>query len=336
MIKEILKKLSLGENLSLSESSALIDVFASGEVTQAQIGACLMGLKQKGETVDEISGFALRMRELAVQINIEGIGPVVDSCGTGGDGANTFNISTASAILASSSGLNVAKHSNYGFTSRSGSSNVLEALCVALENTSFGVENSLKNHNIAFIHAPYFHSSTKTVGPVRKELGFRTVFNYLGPLTNPASPTGQVLGVSNPDMALKLVNVLANLGLRRAFVVCGVDPLLDELSLCGKTHVFRLNADKIDSFEVFPEDFGFKRVSIDELEGGSPDFNAGIIEDILKGVLQGPKRDAVVLNTAALLWTGEKVESIQDGIVLANELIDSGMAYKKLENMRNE
>ncbi|MFH0702956.1 MAG: anthranilate phosphoribosyltransferase [bacterium] len=328
-------KLVDNKNLTLQEASDIIDFIGSGEALPNQIAVFLTALKIKGETCEEITGFALRMREKAFKIDLDEIDNLVDSCGTGGDFSNTFNISTASAILASSSGLNVAKHSNFGFTSKCGSSNVIEALGISLSKTPHEVKNNLKKHNIAFIHAPYFHKCTSFVNTVRKEIGIRTVFNFLGPLTNPAYPTGQVLGVANPELCPKIAETLNNLGCKRALVVNGQNPDMDEISVCGKTLVYKLENNKIESFEMHPADFGIKLSKLEDIQGSAPEINAKIIKDIFSGKLDNAKLDATLLNSAALLWVGNKVNSIEKGIESAKELISNKIALKKLQELNN-
>ena len=271
------------------------------------------------------------MREKAVKIDISD--EVVDSCGTGGDGANTFNISTASAFVVAAAGVKVAKHSNAGFSSKCGSSNVLEALKIPLLQTPEAVKDSLTKHSIAFIHAPYFHNSTRHVNAVRRELGIRTVFNFLGPLSNPARPTGQVIGVSNPEMLPKMIETLRNLGCKRAMTVCGLDPSMDEFSLCGETLVYELKDGEIRDYKVKPEDFGLKTASLEDIEGGMPDENANIIRGIFAGKITGAKKDILVLNSAAVLLVGNRAETLEEGVRLANEVITSGKALNKLEEL---
>ena len=335
MIVGAIKKISEGKNLTSEEAGDLIDFIAEGKALPSQIGAFLTALKMKGETPDEITGLALKMREKALKIDLSGLKNIVDSCGTGGDCSNTFNISTASAILASASAqfsdFAVAKHSNFGFTSQCGSSNVLEALKISFTKSPEECTKFLKKNSIVFIHAPYFHKCTSNVNSVRKEIGIRTVFNYLGPLTNPASPTGQVLGVSNPALAPKIAEVLNNLGCKKAMVVCGQNPTLDEISICGKTLVYKLEKGKIENYELHPEDFGFNIAKLEDITGGTPDVNAGIIKDIFEGKIDDARLDAVLINTAALLWAGNKVQSIEAGITLATSLISNGLAKEKLE-----
>ncbi|OGI00544.1 MAG: anthranilate phosphoribosyltransferase [Candidatus Melainabacteria bacterium GWF2_37_15] len=331
MLTSALNKIIRNQDLTRKEASNLIDYMSTGQADPAQIAAFLTAIKAKGETVEEITGFAMRMRELAVKINTSGIKTIADSCGTGGDGANTFNISTAAAIVAAACGVTVAKHSNASITSKCGSSNVIEALGIPLLRDPKQVENSLKQHSIAFIHAPYFHKSTFYVNEVRKKLGIRTIFNFLGPLTNPAKPTGQVIGVSDPTMLPKIAQVLHNLGCRRAMVVCGVEPILDEISICGPTRIYRLENEEIDDFEIKPADFGLKTVALEDIAGSTPDINAGIIKDIFSGKIKGPKLDILALNSAAVLWAGEKAANIEEGLHLATQAIENGKALDKLK-----
>lgn len=334
MLKKYLLKIKEGQNLTSQEAGELIDLMSTGEVFPSQIADLLVSLSTKEITSEELYGFAQRMREKALKISTQGLKDVVDSCGTGGDRANTFNISTAASILVSASGLNVAKHSNFGFTSKIGSSNALQSLGIELLKTPDEAEKSLKYNNIVYIHAPYFHKCTAHVNAVRKELGIRTVFNLLGPLTNPAFPTGQVIGVPQKELCPKIAEALKNLGCKKALVVNGLNPVMDEISICGKTFISRLDDKKIDNFEVYPEDFGIKQANLEDIQGDIPEVNAGIIEDIFNGKISGAKLDIVLLNSAALLWVGNAVNSIEEGIKTAAELIQSGKAAQKLNSLR--
>jgi len=334
MLKQYISKLVNKENLSVNEVKQIVNIMEEGIISPAQIAAFLTALKMKGETPEEITGFALSLRKKAISINTQGITDIVDSCGTGGDCSNTFNISTTCAIIAAASGLNVAKHSNFGFTSQCGSSNVIEALGIKLVKTAEEAEKSLRNHNITFIHAPYFHKCTSHVNPVRKEIGIRTIFNFLGPLSNPTNPTGQVLGVPCSKIAPKIAETLNNLGCKKAMIVHGQNPILDEISICGKTLVYKLEKGAIEQIELHPQDFGFKISSLNEILGGSPQENAQIIENVLSGKCFDARFDTVLLNTGALLWVGNKVDSIEKGIDLAKELILSGKAAKKLQELK--
>ncbi|HBG49475.1 MAG TPA: anthranilate phosphoribosyltransferase [Cyanobacteria bacterium UBA9971] len=334
MIKKYLIKIKKGQNLTAEEAGELIDLMSTGEVFPSQIADLLVSLNTKEITSEELYGFARRMREKALTINTQGLENIVDSCGTGGDKTNTFNISTASAILVSAAGLNVAKHSNFGFTSKCGSSNVLQSLGIELLTNPQEVEKNLKDKNIAFIHAPYFHKCTSHVNAVRKELGIRTVFNLLGPLTNLAFPTGQVIGVPRKELCPKIAEALKNLGCKKAMVVNGLNPVMDEISICGKTFISRLDDGKIDNFEIHPEDFGIKQANLADIQGDTPDVNAKIIEDIFNGKISGAKLDIILLNSAALLWVGNAVNSIEEAIIIATDIIQSGRAKNKLNSLR--
>ncbi len=333
MFINIINKLLDHKNLTLEESKSVIDIIATQDIPDVQIAAFLSLLKYKGETIEEISGLAQGLREKAEKINISNDKTIVDSCGTGGDQANTFNISTASSIVAAAAGIYVAKHSNFSLTSKCGSSNVLQALDIPLSQTAKEVQNDFENKNIAFIHAPYFHKATSRVHPVRKSLGFRTIFNFLGPLTNPTSPSGQVLGVSDPGMCSKMIEVLKILGCKKALVVNSKNPIMDEISICGKTDVYKLENNNIEKFEIHPEDFGIKPATLEKISGGTPDENAQIIKDIFSSKLKGPKRDILLLNAAALLWVGEKAPSLQEGVLMVYNLIENGVVCNKLQDI---
>lgn len=335
MLTNALNKITNNQHLSAEEASGLIEHISTGNANPVQIAALLAGLKTKGETVDEMTGFAASMRQKADKIKTEGFEYIADSCGTGGDGTNTFNISTAAAIIAAACGVTIAKHSNYSITGKCGSSNVLEALGIPLLQNANDVEKSLKQNNIAFIHAPYFHKSTFHLNTVRKELGIRTIFNFLGPLTNPAKPTGQVIGVSNPVMQSKMIETLRNLGCKRAMVVCGLEPIMDEISICGATRIYKLENDEISNFEINPADYGMKTAALEEITGGGPEENANIIQDIFTGKLKGPKLDILLLNAASVLWAGNAASSLEEGVSIAKEAIETGKVLEKLETVIN-
>ncbi len=335
MLINALNKITKRENLSETEASDLMHYLSTGEANSFQIAAFIAAISAKKETAEEITGLARGMREKSLKIKTDGFETIVDSCGTGGDSTGTFNISTASAIIAAASGLNVAKHSNFGFTSKCGSSNVLESLGIPLLKQAGEAEHSLRKNSIAFIHAPYFHNSTLYVNQVRKELGIRTIFNFLGPLTNPTSPTGQVIGVSDQKILPRMTQALKNLGCNKALVLCGVDPIMDEISICSKTLIYELNNGEITNYEITPEEFGLKRASIEEIQGGDPTHNAEIIENIFTGNLKGAKLEILLLNSAALLYVGSRVLSLKEGIKLAAEVIESGKAFEKLQQLRS-
>ncbi len=329
MIKRLIAKASNKQNLTIAEAYQALSYFTGTEATDAQIAALLMALKMKGETVDELTGFACAMREKALPVKYTSH-EVFDCCGTGGDLASTINVSTASAIVAAACGVYIAKHSNKSITSMCGSSDVLQELGIPLCVEANHVYNQLDTSNIAFLHAPSFHNSTKRVAGIRKELGTRTIFNLLGPLTNPVMPDGQLLGVSSPELCSIVIEVLKNLKTKRALVVCASRPRLDELSIAGPTMVYELDRDNISSYELNPEDAGIQRASIDKVKGSDPAANAVIINDILESKITDARRDIVLLNAGALLYIAGKAGSIKEGVNIAAVAVKTGKAYEKL------
>lgn len=328
MIKEYISKISEGENLSFNEAKDLMNDITMGSVTNAQIAAVLVGLKMKGETADEIAGFANVMKEKSSRINPRVQGRLVDTCGTGGAELKTFNISTVSAFVTAGAGIPVAKHGNRSFTSACGSADVLESLGVNINLKPEQVEKIIGKVGIGFLFALSFHPSMKYVADARKELGIRTVFNILGPLTNPANAKAQVLGVFSEDLVPKIARALQRLGLEKALVVYGVGGI-DELSTIGKTIIADVEGDKIKNYVLNPEDFGFEKAKPKDIAGTTPDKSAKIAKDILEGK-KGPMRDIVLLNAGAAIYVGNKAKNIREGIELAKESIDSGNAYRKL------
>ncbi|MFH1369635.1 MAG: anthranilate phosphoribosyltransferase [Elusimicrobiota bacterium] len=341
MIKEAISKAVRKENLSESEAAEAMTEIMSGEATEAQIASLITALRMKGETTEEITGFARIMRRFATPITVKAAvdidredinidrETILDTCGTGGDGTSTFNVSTATAFVIAACGLTVAKHGNRSVSSSCGSADVLEALGVNLNVPPEKVEECLKTIGIGFLFAPSLHGAMKyAIGP-RKQIGIRTVFNILGPLTNPAGATAQVLGVYSKELAEKMAGVLKNLGTKSAWVVHGNDGV-DEISITGPTHVAELKNGNIKTFSVKPEDFGLKSAKLEDIKGGSAQQNAHIIREILSGK-EGPKRDIVLLNAAAGLYVGEKVKDLKKGIAAAAEALDYGNAAKKLE-----
>ncbi|MFC1989703.1 anthranilate phosphoribosyltransferase [Chloroflexota bacterium] len=329
MIREAIQTLVSGNSLSTEEAALVMEEIMGGEVTPAQFGAFVTALRLKGETVDEIAGLAKVMRAKAIPVNVPG--PLVDTCGTGGDSSATFNISTTAAFVVAGAGLKVAKHGNRAMSSQCGSADVLEALGVKLELTAEQVQRSLEEVGMGFMFAPSFHPAMKYAGPPRREIGIRTVFNILGPLTNPASAQAQVLGVAEGSLVEKLALVLQSLGCHHALVVHGEDSL-DEITVTEKTRVSELKDGSIRSYSISPEDFGLPRTNLDSLRGGTADENAALLRSILGGK-QGSQRDVVLLNAAAALVAGDKVETLQQGVELAKEVIDNGKALKKLEEL---
>lgn len=327
MIKTAIAKVVQGTDLAEAEMMEVMREIMTGSATPGQIGSFVTGLRIKGETVAEITGAARVMREKAAKIDAPP-GDVVDTCGTGGDGAMTFNISTASAFVAAGCGVVVAKHGNRSITSKSGSADVLKSLGVNIEAEAERVEECLNTAGIGFLFAPMLHGAMKFAAPVRREIGIRTIFNVLGPLTNPAGANRQVLGVYDPLLTDMLAEVLCNLGSKHAFVVYGEDGL-DEITLTSETRVTELKDGFIQTYHIKPEDFGFERCAPDDLKGNEPDDNAKIILDILNGK-KGPQRDVVILNSAAALAASGR-GGFKEGIAEARGAIDTGEALKKLE-----
>ncbi len=313
----------------MEEAASVMEDIMQGEATPAQFGAFVTALRLKGETVDEIVGLAKTMRAKAIPVTITE--PVVDTCGTGGDGSHTFNISTAAAFVAAGTGLKVAKHGNRAMSSQCGSADVLEALGVRLDLNAEQVQRCLQEVGIGFMFAPSFHPAMKYASAPRREIGIRTVFNIIGPLTNPAGAKAQVLGVADGSLLEKLALVLQSLGCNHALVVHGEDGL-DEITVTGKTQVCELKDGRIKSYSISPEDFGLSRASLDNLKGGSAEENAALLREILSGA-PGPRRDVVLMNTAAALVVGDRVETLRQGAALAKEVIDSGHALTKLEQL---
>jgi anthranilate phosphoribosyltransferase len=329
MIKEAINILISNINLSESEMAECMKEIMGGKATDAQIGAFLTALRIKGETVEEITGAARIMREKATAIKSPD--GVLDTCGTGGDMSHTFNISTTTAIVVSACGVPVAKHGNRSVSSQSGSADVLEALGVKIDLSPDRVEKCLFETGFGFLFAPLFHPAMKyAIGP-RKEMGIRTIFNILGPITNPAGARKQILGVFADKLTEPLAMVLGNLGANDAMVVHGEDGL-DEITLTDGTKVSRFTGNKVDNFFISPEDFGMKRGKLEDLVGADKNANARITLSILNGE-KGPKRDVVLMNSSAAIVVSGKVKDFQEGVLIAAEAIDSGMAAKKLEEI---
>ena len=332
MIKEAIVKIVNKEDLTYNEAYAVMNEIMNGETTPTQNAAFLASLSTKSakaETTDEIAGCAAAMRDHAtkVETNMD----VFEIVGTGGDNAHTFNISTTSALVAAAGGMKVAKHGNRAASSSSGTADCLEALGVNINQSPERCAELLGEAGMCFFFAQKFHTSMKYVGAIRRELGFRTVFNILGPLTNPASPSMQLLGVYDAYLVEPLAQVLVSLGVKRGMVVYGTDKL-DEISLSAPTKVCEIKDGWFKTYYIKPEDFGFERCTKDDLKGGTPEENAQITRDILSG-MQGHKRNAVLLNAGAALYIGGKAESMSDGIKLAAEIIDSGKALETLEKV---
>ncbi len=329
MIKEAIDTLVSGNSLTMEQAAGVMNEIMNGEATPAQFGSFVTALRLKGETVHEIAGMARVMREKAIPVATSG--PVVDTCGTGGDASQTFNISTTAAFVVAGAELKVAKHGNRGISSGCGSADVLDALGVKIDLGAQEVERCLEEVGIGFMFAPVFHPAMKYASPHRREIGIRTVFNILGPLTNPAGAEAQLLGVADGALTMQMAEVLSLLGCHHALVVHGEDGL-DEITLGAQTTVCELKEDEITRYLIDPEEFGFRRVSMASLRGGPPQESAAIIRRVLSGET-GPHRDIVLLNAAAALVAGGKAENLEQGIQIAAQAIDSGKASEKLEKL---
>ena len=330
MFLSALQSVMDGNDLTENEMvSAMTDIM-EGEVTDSQLAAFLTALHIKGETVAEIVGAARVMRAKAEKLNIKATA-LVDTCGTGSGKADTFNISTASALVAAGAGVNIAKHGNRAVSSQSGSADVLKCLGVNLDASLPTVKRCVEKAGIGFLFAPLMHKAMKHAAGVRKELGFRTIFNLLGPLTNPANAEAQVLGVFDAKWVQPMAEVLAELGCSHALVVHGADGL-DEITLTGESQIAELKNGKIKNYKIDPDELGLEMCFSEDLKGGTPDENAAMIEGILKSQT-GPKRDVVVLNAAAAIYVAGKAKSIELGVACAIESIDSGKALEKLKDL---
>lgn len=332
MIKEAIVKIVNKEDLTYDEAYTVMNEIMSGETTPTQNAAFLAALSTKSakaETTDEIAGCAAAMRDNATKVDT-GM-DIFEIVGTGGDNAQSFNISTTSALVAAAGGMKVAKHGNRAASSLCGTADCLEALGVNIQQNPKRCIELLKEAGMCFFFAQKYHTSMKYVGPIRKELGFRTVFNILGPLTNPGSPKMQLLGVYDEYLVEPLAQVLINLGVKRGMVVYGKDRL-DEISMSAPTAVCKFKDGWFRSYTIAPEDFGFERCTKDNLKGGTPEENAKITREILGGA-KGHKRNAVLMNAGAALYIGGKAETLKDGIALAAKIIDSGKALETLDKL---
>ena len=335
MIKEAIIKIVDKQDLTYDEAYSVINEIMSGETSPTQNAAFLAALSTKStkaETIDEIAGCAAAMRDHAMKVEHDM--DVMEIVGTGGDGANSFNISTTSALVAASGGVKIAKHGNRAASSKCGTADCLEAMGVNIDLSPEKCIELLEKAGICFFFAQKYHTSMKYVGPIRKELGIRTVFNILGPLTNPASPNMQLLGVYDQSLVEPLARVLTNLGVKRGMVVYGMDKM-DEISASAPTLICEFNQGEYNTYTIKPEDFGLTTCKKEDLLGGTPQENAAITTAILKGET-GPKRNAVLLNAGAALYIAQKADTFADGIKLAAELIDSGKALAVLEAFKTE
>lgn len=327
MIREAIIRLSKKEDLSYQEAEAVMNEIMGGETSPVQISSYLTALSMKGETIDEITASAAGMRAHSVKLPYDG--DVLEIVGTGGDGSNSFNISTTSAMVVASAGVPVAKHGNRAASSKSGAADVLEALGVNIMIEPEKSAEILKKNNICFLFAQKYHTAMKYVGPIRKELGIRTVFNILGPLTNPASPSSILLGVFDEALIEPLAHVVSKLGVKNGAVVYGQDRL-DEISVSAPTTVCEIRDGQFTNYTITPEQFGYERCAKDELRGGTPQDNAQITKAILTGTERGAKRQAVCMNAGMALYVAGRVASPEEGVRLAEQQIDSGAAAKVL------
>lgn len=321
------------QNLNQKQSKELLGLLMNKSTTSEQIADVLKALAKKGETIDEIVGFAQGMRELMLGIKVAK--DTIDIVGTGGDGSNSFNISTVSAIVVASCGVPVAKHGNRAASSKCGSADVLEALGVNINLTPEKAKTILEEVGIVFLFAPMFHPAMKIVGPIRKELKIRTIFNFLGPFLNPGKVKRILLGVANLELAEKFLEIAKKLDFKHLIIVTSNDGL-DEISIADKTTAFELRNGKVRKFIIDPQNLGFKKYAKSELVGGDPELNAQIAKDILTGIENGAKKDAVVLNSAYALLVAGKVKGIKEGIKMATEGIDSAKSFKVLEKLIRE
>ncbi|HKY04741.1 MAG TPA: anthranilate phosphoribosyltransferase [Blastocatellia bacterium] len=340
-ITEAIKKVVDGASLTVEEAEAVLGQIMAGQATDAQTASLLTALRMKGETVDELTGFARVMREKAEAVKPQSqtsadLGgtereALIDTCGTGGDVSGSFNVSTATAFVVAGAGVRVAKHGNRSVSSQCGSADVVEALGIRIDLPPERIAMSIDQVGIGFLHAPLLHQAMMYVAPARKQMGIRTIFNLLGPLTNPARANTQVIGVYAPHLTEMLAEVLGRLGSTRALVVHGLDGL-DEISISGESKITELRAGQLSTFTVRPEDFRIARASLKDIQGGDATQNAEIITGVLKGQ-RGPRRDIVLLNASAALLASSTVEDMREGVLLAARAIDSGAAFEKLERL---
>ncbi|RDZ63569.1 anthranilate phosphoribosyltransferase [Haloferax sp. Atlit-12N] len=329
-MQDYIERVTGGADLTVEEArDAARAVFE--DATEAQIGALLAALRAKGETEAEIAGFAQGMRDAALTIEPDR-GPLVDTCGTGGDDYNTINVSTTSALVAAGAGAAVAKHGNYSVSSSSGSADVLEVAGVNVEAEPESVEACIEDNGVGFMLAPVFHPAMKAVIGPRKELGMRTIFNVLGPLTNPAGADAQVLGVYDPDLVPVIAESLSHMPVERALVVHGSG--MDEIALHDATTVAEIDGDEITEYTLTPADLGLEQAPIEDVAGGTPQENADDLEGILTGDVTGPKRDLILANAGAAVYVADLADSLEEGVEVARDAIESGAAKAKLDALR--
>lgn len=340
LITEAIKKVVEREDLTSAEAEAVLDQIMTGQCTDAQIASLLTALRMKGETVDELTGFARVMRRKAAPVQprtlVSALGgtereALIDTCGTGGDVSGSFNVSTATAFVVAGAGVRVAKHGNRSVSSQCGSADVVEALGVRIELQANRIARCIDEVGIGFLHAPLLHDAMKYVALARRQMGIRTIFNMLGPLTNPAGANTQVVGVYAANLTELLARVLGELGCTRALVVHGSDGL-DELTITGESKITEWKNGESSTYFVVPEDFGLKRATLSDIRGGDANENSGIILEVLKGT-RGPRRDIVLLNAAAAFVASSKANDLGEGVQIAARSIDNGNALRKLEQL---
>lgn len=331
-MKEIIKKLVAKEDLSFSEIQQIVRNVVKKEISDAQIGAFIVAITNKGVNKDEFFAFASSMREFSNRVILDKY--IVDSCGTGADLSKTINISTASAIVANACGVNVLKQTNSAITSACGSTDLLKALDIDIARIPQDAKSQFNKNNISFVHSPYFNEFARVNNPIRQQLGIKTIFNYLGPLINPSFPNAQLLGVSSYEMCEKMVYALQQLKTDRALVVNGLTPNIDEISICSKTAVYELKNGEIINYEISPEDFGFKTADISEIQGSDGAQNAQIIKDIFQGKITGAKLEVILMNAGAMIYLAGLVPDMFEGAKAARKAIESGLVQEKLLNLQ--
>lgn len=334
MLKDILRTCMDGYTMTEKEAENAMNQIMGGEATPSQIASLLTLMRFRGETVDEMTGFARSMRAHSVRIPASDI-PVVDTCGTGGDDLGTFNISTATAIVLSAIGVPVAKHGNRAVSSKSGSADVLEELRIATQHSPEEAHRSLQESNLCFLFAPLYHQSMKHAVAPRKEIGFRTIFNLLGPLTNPANAKHQLIGVYNHQFAEKMAETLSRLGTKRALFVTGGEGL-DELSITTETTIIEVNGSERNTYTLTPEEVGLKRGSLEEIQVATPADSAALIEKVFAGIANASAEGIVTLNAAAALYVAERAGSIKEGVELVQAAIKSGSVYRHFKTLQTE
>lgn len=330
-MKDAIKKVVAGENLTLNEAKDVMRIMLGGEATQAQLGSFLTALRIKGETIDEIVGCATVMQELAEHVKPKTDIPYIDFVGTGGDGANTFNISTTSAFVAAGAGVPIAKHGNRAISSKSGAADVLEALGINIMLEADKVEECIEKVGMGFMFAQVFNKAMKNVGQARSDMGIRTIFNILGPISNPSNAKTALIGVYSESLTEPLAKAMSAMGVERGIVACG-NGCMDEITNIGVTRISEIKNNQVITYEIKPEDFGLSRASIEDIMGGNCEENAKYTKAVLAGE-KGPKRDIVLLNAGAAIYVAGIAESIAEGIKKAEEAIDSGKASEVLEKL---